>query len=192
MTHKILVFKTENGDLAETTGTQEELQSLINSHRLFPQGHPWKIINAEDLPSDQSTRNAWYLDPQDLLVKVDQQKLDDLKPIASGKDFIDFCRQKIQEENNNNNFTIEQSAENFKLIENSFKSWSRMQGDPNPLNLWETLEGRLKLRQSDWTEIKSLIQNSQQFNGNNAQGIADKILGLGAIWETTVKFPTEA
>lgn len=66
---QVIVYKNQDGGVSIIIPTQEAL--LLYSikeiaQKDVPFGKPYKIIDAEDLPSDRSQRNAWTVDESDL------------------------------------------------------------------------------------------------------------------------------
>jgi hypothetical protein len=68
MTQRI-IYKTEDGGVAVIIPTPEALeQHGIQAIAIkdVPAGKPFKIVDAADIPSDRSDRDAWTVDEADL------------------------------------------------------------------------------------------------------------------------------
>lgn len=64
-----IIYQTDDGGVAVIVPTPEALsQHNIVSIALkdVPSGKPFKIVDASDIPSDRTFRNAWEVDPADL------------------------------------------------------------------------------------------------------------------------------
>jgi hypothetical protein len=64
-----IIYKTDDGGLAIITPTPEALeQHGIQAIAIkdVPAGKPFKIVDAADIPSDRSDRDAWTVDEADL------------------------------------------------------------------------------------------------------------------------------
>lgn len=65
----VIVYKQDNGVVAIIRPTQEALalygiEAIVQKD--VPAGKPYKIIDAADVPTDRSQRNAWTVDDADL------------------------------------------------------------------------------------------------------------------------------
>jgi hypothetical protein len=59
---KLIIYPNDNGGVAILTPTPECLQTRTIEEiaaKDVPAGVPYKIINASDLPTDRTFRNAW-------------------------------------------------------------------------------------------------------------------------------------
>jgi len=66
---QVIIYRQESGRVAVIYPMQEALQrySIEDiAKKDVPAGKPYKIIDAADLPSDRSQRNAWTVDEADL------------------------------------------------------------------------------------------------------------------------------
>ena len=64
-----IIYKTDEGGVAVIIPTPEALeQHSIQEIAIkdVPAGKPFKIVDAADIPSDRSARNAWTVDDADL------------------------------------------------------------------------------------------------------------------------------
>lgn len=64
-----IIYQTDEGGVAVIVPTPEALSQYdITSIALkdVPAGKPFKIVDASDIPSDRTFRNAWEVDPADL------------------------------------------------------------------------------------------------------------------------------
>lgn len=64
-----IIYQTDDGGVAVIVPTPEALsQHSIMSIALkdVPSGKPFKIVDASEIPSDRTFRNAWEVDPADL------------------------------------------------------------------------------------------------------------------------------
>ena len=66
---QVIIYKTDDGGVAEVYPAPECL--LTNTiqeiaEKDVPAGKPYKIVSADDLPSDQTFRNAWEVDEAEL------------------------------------------------------------------------------------------------------------------------------
>jgi hypothetical protein len=64
-----IIYNQDNGVVAVIIPTQEALEKYgIQAIALkdVPAGKPFKIVNAADIPSDRSDRDAWTVDEADL------------------------------------------------------------------------------------------------------------------------------
>lgn len=69
MTNPRIIYQTDEGGVAVIVPTPEALSQYdIVSIALkdVPAGKPFKIVDASDIPSDRTFRNAWEVDPADL------------------------------------------------------------------------------------------------------------------------------
>ena len=66
---QVIIYKQDNGVVAIIRPTEEAL-ALYGIEALaakdVPAGKPYKIVDASDIPSDRSQRNAWTVDEADL------------------------------------------------------------------------------------------------------------------------------
>ena len=67
--NQVIIYKQDNGVVAIVRPTEEAL----NAHSTqaiaikdVPAGKPFKIVDAADIPSDRSERDAWTVDEADL------------------------------------------------------------------------------------------------------------------------------
>jgi hypothetical protein len=64
-----IIYKTDEGGVAVIIPTQEALDVhdiMAIAIKDVPAGKPFKIVNASDIPSDRSQRDAWTVDEADL------------------------------------------------------------------------------------------------------------------------------
>jgi hypothetical protein len=64
-----IIYKTDQGGVAVIIPTQEALDAhgiMAIAIKDVPAGKPFKIVNAFDVPSDRSQRDAWTVDEADL------------------------------------------------------------------------------------------------------------------------------
>lgn len=64
-----IIYQTDEGGLAVIVPTPEALSQhdiLSIALKDVPSGKPFKIVDASDIPSDRTFRNAWEVDPTDL------------------------------------------------------------------------------------------------------------------------------
>ena len=74
---KVIIYKEDNDVLAVLSPTEDALEMFgINevAKRDVPSGKRYRIIDASELPSDQSQRNAWTADEADLTDGVGGEK----------------------------------------------------------------------------------------------------------------------
>jgi len=65
----VIIYKQENGVVAIIRPTDEALQRYgieAIAAKDVPAGKPYKIIDASEIPTDRSQRNAWTVDDVDL------------------------------------------------------------------------------------------------------------------------------
>jgi hypothetical protein len=65
----VIIYKQDNGTVAVIRPTEEALAIYgINAiaKKDVPAGKPYKIIDASEIPTDRSMRNAWTVDEADL------------------------------------------------------------------------------------------------------------------------------
>jgi hypothetical protein len=67
--NQVIIYRQDNGGVAIVRPTEEALKA----HTIFevalkdvPAGKPFKIVDAADIPSDRSDRDAWTVDEADL------------------------------------------------------------------------------------------------------------------------------
>jgi hypothetical protein len=67
--NQVIIYKQDTGVVAIVRPTEEAL----NAHSIqaiaikdVPAGKPFKIVDAADIPSDRSDRDAWTVDEADL------------------------------------------------------------------------------------------------------------------------------
>jgi len=66
---KCIVYKQKNGVLATCTPTEQALQNHTIeeiAEKDVPEGLPFKIVSLDDLPSDNTFRDAWDIDESEL------------------------------------------------------------------------------------------------------------------------------
>ena len=66
---QVIIYKTGEGGVAIVRPTQEALKLYgIQAIAIkdVPAGKPFKIVDAADIPSDRSDRDAWTVDEADL------------------------------------------------------------------------------------------------------------------------------
>ena len=67
--NQVIIYKQDNGVVAVIIPTPEAL-ALYGIEAIaakdVPAGKPFKIVDAADIPSDRSERNAWTVDEADL------------------------------------------------------------------------------------------------------------------------------
>ena len=65
-----IIYKQDNGVVAIIIPSQEALDAY-GVHAIaikdVPAGKPYKIVDASDIPSDRSQRNAWTVDDAELI-----------------------------------------------------------------------------------------------------------------------------
>jgi hypothetical protein len=64
-----IIYNQDNGVVAVIIPTQEALELygiMAIAVKDVPAGKPFKIVDAADIPSDRSERNAWTVDDADL------------------------------------------------------------------------------------------------------------------------------
>jgi len=62
---KVILYKQDNGVVAIIRPTEEALAIYpidIIAQKDVPAGKPYRIINASEIPTDRSQRNAWTVD----------------------------------------------------------------------------------------------------------------------------------
>lgn len=67
--NQVIIYKQDNGVVAIIRPTEEALNLYgIEAIALkdVPAGKPYKIMDASEIPSDRSQRNAWTADETDL------------------------------------------------------------------------------------------------------------------------------
>jgi hypothetical protein len=67
--NQVIIYKQDNGVVAIIRPTEETLQRYgIEAIALkdVPAGKPYKIVDASEIPTDRSQRNAWTVDEADL------------------------------------------------------------------------------------------------------------------------------
>jgi hypothetical protein len=67
--NQVIIYKQDNGVVAIVRPTEEALeQHGIQAIAIkdVPAGKPFKIVDAADIPSDRSERDAWTVDEADL------------------------------------------------------------------------------------------------------------------------------
>jgi hypothetical protein len=67
--NQVIIYKQDNGVVAIIRPTEEAL-ALYGIEAIaakdVPAGKPYKIIDASEVPTDRSQRNAWTVDDADL------------------------------------------------------------------------------------------------------------------------------
>jgi hypothetical protein len=67
--NQVIIYKQDNGVLAVIRPTVEALELYgieAIAAKDVPAGKPYKIIDASEIPTDRSQRNAWTVDDADL------------------------------------------------------------------------------------------------------------------------------
>ena len=65
----VIIYKQDNGVVAVVRPTEEVLALYgieAIAQKDVPAGKPYKIIDASEIPTDRSMRNAWTVDEADL------------------------------------------------------------------------------------------------------------------------------
>ena len=66
---QVIIYKTDEGGVAIVRPTQEAFEQRgiqAIAQKDVPTGKPFKIVDAADIPSDRSERDAWTVDEADL------------------------------------------------------------------------------------------------------------------------------
>ena len=66
---KVIIYTQDNGVVAIIRPTEEALAKYgieAIAQKDVPAGKPYRIIDASELPTDRSQRNAWTVDDADL------------------------------------------------------------------------------------------------------------------------------
>ena len=66
---KVILYKQDNGVVAIIRPTEEALVMYpidIIAQKDVPAGRPYRIVNASEIPTDRSQRNAWTVNDADL------------------------------------------------------------------------------------------------------------------------------
>jgi len=66
---KVIIFKDDQGRVVEMFPTPDILQTRTVeevAQKDVPSGKPYKIVEASDLPTDQTFRDAWEVDESTL------------------------------------------------------------------------------------------------------------------------------
>lgn len=67
--NQVIIYKQDNGVVSIVRPTEEAI-ALYGIDAIaakdVPAGKPYKIVNASEIPSDRSQRNAWTVDEADL------------------------------------------------------------------------------------------------------------------------------
>lgn len=67
--NQVIIYKQDNGVVAVVRPTEEAL-ALYGIEAIavkdVPSGKPYKIIDASEIPTDRSQRNAWTVDEAEL------------------------------------------------------------------------------------------------------------------------------
>ena len=66
---KVIIYQNNQGGVAIVRPTEQCLQEhtiLEIAIKDVPAGKPFKIVDAADIPSDRSARNAWTVDEAEL------------------------------------------------------------------------------------------------------------------------------
>lgn len=83
--NQVILYKQDNGVVAIVRPTEEAL-ALYGIEAIaakdVPAGRPYKIIDASDIPTDRSQRNAWTVDDADLTdgVGANWNTFDEVQP----------------------------------------------------------------------------------------------------------------
>jgi hypothetical protein len=67
--NQVIIYKQDNGVLAVIHPTVEALELYgieAIAAKDVPAGKPYKIVDASEIPTDRSQRNAWTVDDADL------------------------------------------------------------------------------------------------------------------------------
>ena len=59
MSNKRILYQTEEGGVAIITPVSTELTLEEIAKKDVPSGRPYKIVDASEVPSDRTFRNAW-------------------------------------------------------------------------------------------------------------------------------------
>ena len=66
---QVVIYKTDEGGVAVVIPTQEALERygvMAIAVKDVPNGKPFKIIDASELPADRDSRDAWTVNESDL------------------------------------------------------------------------------------------------------------------------------
>jgi hypothetical protein len=67
--NQVIIYKQDNGVVAIIRPTEEAIALYgikAIAEKDVPAGKPYKIIDASEIPTDRSQRNAWTVDDADL------------------------------------------------------------------------------------------------------------------------------
>jgi hypothetical protein len=67
--NQVIIYKQDTGVVAIVRPTEEALSAhgiMAIAIKDVPTGKPFKIVDAADIPSDRSDRDAWTVDEADL------------------------------------------------------------------------------------------------------------------------------
>jgi hypothetical protein len=67
--NQVIIYKQDNGVLAVVRPTEEALAKYgieAIAAKDVPAGKPYKIVDASEIPTDRSQRNAWTVDDAEL------------------------------------------------------------------------------------------------------------------------------
>lgn len=82
---QVIIYKQDNGVVAVIHPTKEALEQYgidAIAQKDVPASKPYKIIDAADLPTDRSLRNAWTVNDADLTdgVGAERSTFDEVQP----------------------------------------------------------------------------------------------------------------
>lgn len=83
--NQVIIYKQDNGVVAIVRPTDEALTLYgidAIAQKDVPTGKPYKIINAADIPTDRSLRDAWTVDEADLTdgIGAEWDTFDEVQP----------------------------------------------------------------------------------------------------------------
>ena len=83
--NQVIIYKQDNGVVAFIRPTEEGLAMYgieAIAQKDVPAGKPYKIVDASEIPTDRSQRNAWTVDDADLTdgVGADWNTFDEVQP----------------------------------------------------------------------------------------------------------------
>lgn len=81
----VIIYKQDNGVVAIVRPTDEAIALYgieAIAQKDVPAGKPYKIIDANEIPTDRSQRNAWTVDDTDLTdgVGAEWNTFDEVRP----------------------------------------------------------------------------------------------------------------
>jgi hypothetical protein len=109
------------------------------------------------------------------------------KPIAKGKDLLNYLIKVVKEQSNQEGLKPSKKCIKLNRFENIFTKWKYL--DTETGNIWKYLEIEDEFTKAEFDDfVKSLIDSQALNNQNGKKVIVDAVIVLIQHWSSTVRF----